>query len=91
MTTTEFDRVWQKILNHEGDLFHTITGLDFVYRIQGDVLNTNRTRYNLSKGNFQAAFDMMPLSSPGQMSRKIRGSSYVCAILNDPRINGDSN
>ena len=91
MKTSGFDKVWKRILDFQGDIFQTVTGLDFVYRVQGEVLNTNRTRYNLSKGNFRAAYELMPLSNPGQISKIIRGSSYVWAILNDPRVKGEAN
>ncbi|HPW18729.1 MAG TPA: hypothetical protein PLP83_10180 [Candidatus Aminicenantes bacterium] len=89
MKGIEFERIWRRILDYLGEIFQTVAGLDFVYRVQGDALNTNRTKYNLSKSNFRAAYELMPVPQPGKISQITRGSSYVWANLNDPRIKGD--
>ena len=35
---------------------------------------------------FRLAFELMPLTGPGQINAKVRGPAYVYAILTDPRI-----
>ena len=80
------DAIWNKIINNEGKLFHTIRGLPFTYKIEGDFLTTTRTNYPLSKSEFEKAMKHMPLSGPGQINKIVRGPAYVYAILTDSRI-----
>ena len=58
----------------------------FTYRIEGDVLRTSRTNYNLAKSDFQKAYEMVPIKDPSDLKGLVRGSPYIWAILNDPRI-----
>ena len=82
----DFNVAWKKIVEHEGEVFLTKMGLEFVYRINGNILRTNRTDYGIHKSNFSSAWRSLPTEGPGALSRTIRGSSYVWAILNDIRI-----
>jgi len=81
-----FDNVWNKIVINEGNIFHTIRGKKFKYRIFGNILIPNRTVRNIHKNNFEKAFNELPLEGPGRISNLVQGSSYVWAILNDNRI-----
>ena len=81
-----FENSWSKILQNEGKNFKTITGLDFSYSIEGDILIPSRTDYNISKSEFQKAFDMLPIKGPGEINNIVRGPAYVWAILNDSKI-----
>jgi hypothetical protein len=85
-TSLSFDEVWNNILLNEGNIFHTIKGLEFTYRINNDVLIPSRTRYNIPKNDIREAYHLLPLAGPGKINRIIRGPSYVWAILNDARI-----
>ena len=81
-----FEECWNKIVNNVGESFHTITGLEFTFSIEGDYLTSSRTEYKIPKKDFEKVFDMGPLRGPGEISNDVRGSAYVWAIMNDNRI-----
>ena len=82
----DFQSIWLNIIRCAGQEFRTITGLPFTYEVEDNYLNTNRTDYPLSKGEFKKAAAIPNLEGPGQISQIVRGPSYVYAILTDPRI-----
>ncbi len=84
----EFNILWRKISSFEGEDFKTWREMLFTYRIEGDVMRTSRTKFNLSKSDFQIAYEMVPIKDPSELKGKVRGASYIWAILNDPRISG---
>lgn len=81
-----FDEVWARILQHEGEEFKTVRKIVFTYRIIGGAVVPDHTGFPLSKNEFIKAYSMGELRNPGQISKKVMGSSYVYAILTDPRI-----
>jgi len=81
-----FEHRWKQIQRNSGKPFHTITGLEFTYSIEGDYLIPSRTYYKISKKDFEKVFDMGPLKGPGEISNDVRGSAYVWAIMHDKRI-----
>jgi hypothetical protein len=85
-TLPGFEEVWDRLRSNEGNLFHTISGLDFQYHITGNMLETTRTDYHLSKQDFARAFSLVPIPNPGTINRLVRGPSYIWAILHDERI-----
>lgn len=86
MSQLPFDRVWQRIVNHAGEVFRTTTGLEFTYRIQGSGFYPSRTEYRIGESDFEKAYQLVPIEGPGDISDLVRGSSYVWAVLHDPRI-----
>ena len=80
------DSVWMRIERHQGDNFETVTGKPFTYEVSGQVLRTSRTKYSLSRSNFEKALKYLPIGGPGEISDLVRGSAYVWAILHDQRI-----
>jgi hypothetical protein len=56
--------------------------------VEGDVLHTDRTDEELRLCVFRRAYDDDRLLSlpPGQLGRKVKGGSYVHAILHAKRI-----
>jgi hypothetical protein len=86
MSLPSFETIWQRIEALQGEDFTTITGLPFTYRIDGRALFPSRTSYRLSFGNFEKAYSLVPFPSPATISEKVRGPSYVWAILHDPRV-----
>jgi hypothetical protein len=75
-----------RIEAHAGKEFRTKTGLPFSYRVIGANVIPDRTGYPLHANNFRTAFDLLPLSGPGQINAVVRGPAYVYAILTDRRI-----
>ncbi len=81
--------VWDRIKNHENEIFKTKTGLDFSYSVDGKVLVTTRTDFNISISEFKKTLERVPLEGPGGLSSDVHGYSYVWAILHDPRISNN--
>ena len=86
MSKPSFEEVWRRILDNEGETFHTKRELAFTYTIFNNQLTPSRTNYHLHKSNFKKAQELMPISRPGDITNDVRGPSYVWAILNDKRI-----
>ena len=80
------ETVWSRIKNHQGAIFETKTGKDFTFEISGNVFNPSRTKYNISKSDFEKVLPLVPLDGPGTISNLVRGSAYIWAVLHDPRI-----
>lgn len=79
--------VWDKIVEHEGEVFSTKTGVEFTYRMVGDqAIQTSQTDWLLNKANFLKAMRLMPVKGPGGYGQQVMGPSYVYALLTDPRI-----
>lgn len=49
----------------------------------------SRTDYPITLAEVEKAYDCRPCAGPGALGKMVRGSSYVWAILNDPRIQGN--
>ena len=86
MTDKSFDKIWEKIKKYEGETFSTITGLKFTYEVHKKLFYPSRAKYQISKSDFLRAHKMFPLKGPGEISKMVRGASYVWSVLNDKRI-----
>ena len=82
----KFEAAWNRIEAHAGEEFRTKTGLLFCYKVVSANVIPDRTGYPLHASNFRTAFDLLPLSGPGQINAIVRGPAYVYAILADRRI-----
>jgi hypothetical protein len=80
------DEVWSRLLHCEGEPFQTKTGKSFQYEIRGEIFRPNRTRYNVPKGDFRKALELVPFDGPGHINDSVRGPAYVWAVLHDKRI-----
>jgi hypothetical protein len=87
--TITIDNLWANLQAHEGELFHTITGLPFTYRMDNGSLvpirNGTPVKQSLTRQNFEKALGLLPFNSPGEINTAIRGPAYVYALLHDPR------
>jgi hypothetical protein len=87
MVKPSFEIIWKRIIDHEGETFHTKTGLPFKYKIiDAFTVIPNRTGYPLHRSNFEKAYRLAPLKGPGEINEIVRGPAYVWAVLHDPRI-----
>ncbi len=87
---TPFEEIWSRIIINSGELFHTKTGLEFTYKIEGDRFYPSRTDYAISKTDFRTAYELVPIDGPGVINDKVRGPAYVWAVLHDQMIsNGE--
>ncbi len=90
MVNQSFDSIWQKIVECQGLQFGTASGLTFTYQVTGLTVRPSRTDYNLSRSNFEKAWDLLPSATRTQLNDIVRGPSYVVAILKDARISSSS-
>ena len=88
----DIERIWNNIKLHEGEVFHTATGLEFTYVLVGDhtirPYRDGETRWELSKNLFGKALDYHGRFTSKEFNNKIVGSSYVRGLLEDKRIIG---
>ncbi|WP_321429635.1 hypothetical protein [uncultured Methanolobus sp.] len=81
-----FNEVWSRIIEHAGKEFKTKTGKPLTYIVKGNLIVPCRTKYNLSKSDFEEVYKRLPLSGPGEINDDVRGPAYIWAILHDERI-----
>lgn len=81
-----FDKIWQRILNHQGEIFYTITNIKFDYKIKNNRLVLNARKYQIPKNSLEKAYNVGPLFELRQISN-LFGYSYIFSILTDSRIN----
>lgn len=82
--------MWNRIKCHEGETFHTVSGLPFTYKVIDD--NTirpyrdDKPMWNITIENLEKALTM--LNAPkADFNRTIFAPAYTRALLLDPRIN----
>ncbi len=76
----------KKLKKLEGETFTTVSGKSFTYKFVSErAIRVSRTAYPISLSNFETALLLLP-SKPSEISKIVRGSSYVFAIINDLRF-----
>ena len=83
--------MWEKLKEHEGEVFHTVSGLPFTYEFIKDnafVLYRDGKRINriVYKSQFDKAIAMNP-EKMTDISYKIIAGAYIYALMQDDRIN----
>lgn len=86
----EFEEVWNRIIKHQNEIFHTKRGLELKYTVKNDKLYHNRSEPEISKSEFLRAYNKYPFNGPGEIRDLARGSAYIYAILTDDRIKGSN-
>lgn len=81
-----FDDCWNRIVENEGEQFHTKRNLPFKYKIKSATVIPSRTDYSISKKDFETVFKLGRVKGPGIISNEVRGPAYVWAIMHDERI-----
>lgn len=83
------DRIWNKILELEGETFYTATGLPFTYEVIDDhrivPYRNGKTRWTITKNVIEKALGF-PYYSGTEFNKSVIASSYVAGILNDKRV-----
>jgi hypothetical protein len=80
--------IWNRVLEHEGQVFKQIRGEELTYRVKGNGIKPNRTNRTVSKSTFAEALKYVPLENTVPLQR-LQAPSYLFAILMDPRIRGN--
>ena len=87
---TVADRAWERIVEHQGQEFHTKTGLPFAYKIEGDSAvwffrDGRRINKRLSRIDVEKAIQKCPLEKVTDISVCF-DPTYLFALLMDSRI-----
>ncbi len=82
---TNFAFTWQRVQQHAGEVFTTVTGKEFRYSAGPDSVQMQTTNRMLPRSDFAKALDRMPVAGPSAL-QDLQGPSYIYAILNDPRV-----
>jgi len=80
------DEVWQRIEIHSGETFRQIKGGEFTYAVEGGHVYVSRTPQRIPKSHFEKALDYVPLINTVPLQKKLRGPSFIYAIMMDSRI-----
>jgi hypothetical protein len=86
------ERIWERVLRHQGAEFKTITGRPFTHKIEGGsgiwfFRNGRRIEHRLWRGELEAALTKCPLTKTTDLAR-FQCPSYLFGLLTDPRIIG---
>jgi hypothetical protein len=85
---TRADDVWARIVRHAGDEFRQKRGKPFTYEVVGPrTLALHTTNRFLSRAAVERGLARWPADGPGGLG-PINASSYVYALLADPRVLG---
>lgn len=77
--------IWEKVKQHQGETFQTVTGLKFTYKVIGEKVIHTRSKATLSRSAFEKAVSLNP-QKPSDLHNAVFGPSYVYAIISDPRL-----
>lgn len=96
-----FQATWNNIISAQGSQFLTKTGLSFTYKLNNNTAwiyrDNHRINQSIAISNFEQVYKLMQSVqniTPGNINKyaiaanqsQVRGTSYVWAILNNPRI-----
>ena len=84
----DIDAVWKRIEAHVGETFHLVRGGAFTYEVVSGHVVPDRTSQQIPRSQFAKALELVPLRGPSVVQR-LRGPSFIYAILMDPRISTD--
>lgn len=86
------DKVWQRILEHQGEPFRTVTGLPFTYEVEGNGIwffrDGRRINRKLPRRHVNKAVDRCPLGATTDIA-DLFDFAYLFALLKDGRIRGN--
>jgi hypothetical protein len=85
------ERVWKRIVAHEGDEFRTSRDLPFTYSVDGNGIwfyrDGERVNQRLARGEVDQAILLCPVSKTTDLAT-FRDPSYLYGLLIDSRIRG---
>ena len=86
----DFEIIWKRIKDNQGEIFFKIRGGEFTYTI-GDDDSFKPSIPEIfpqssNKENVKKAYEQWPVTGPSFFSNDIFATSYVWGVLNDSRI-----
>lgn len=79
------EKVWDRILDCEGNTFRQIKGGEFTYTVKGNAIHLSRTNRLVSKSTINEALKYVPLKNTVPL-QNLQAPSYLYALLTDERI-----
>ena len=76
--------LWERICEHEGEVFRTVKGLEFVYRIRGNELFVDRKGKSVTRSTVNRAFERAIQLREGLIGPKMLGTfgaSYLYPVF----------
>ncbi|GIF02148.1 hypothetical protein [Paractinoplanes rishiriensis] len=86
MASDEFSDVERRIRNHQGEVFHTQSGLPMTYKVDGPRIKVSRAKPWLLIEDARQIWAMGPDATLTDVDQRITGRAYLFAILRDLRI-----
>ena len=83
----EFEEIWKRIIQYQGEYFTTVTGIAFLYKVSGSLLLPLHITSAVPKESFIKAYQLGSIRSVAHLrENNIAMPSYVYAIMTDERI-----
>ena len=87
------EAVWRRIRSHQGQEFHTATGLPFTYEVEGAGIwffrKGRRINRKLARTQVEIAILRCPLAATTEI-KDLMDFAYLFAMLMDPRIRAEA-
>lgn len=84
MQNTEYESFWELLIQHQGETFYTVKGLEFQYRIAGGELFVNRKAKSITRATVEKALVKVrstPEAVTGPKSLGVFGAPYIWALF----------
>jgi hypothetical protein len=85
----DFNKVWPRVEKHAEEEFLQIKSGKFTYMVDGGHVYASRTKQRIPKSHFKKTLEFVLINSTMPLQKKLRGPSYIFAILMDRRIRQD--
>lgn len=79
------EKVWVRIVNHSGSVFHLKGGKPFTYQARGRTIYLDTVNRVISRAVIEKALRRVPLQTTSAV-QDLSAPSYIYGILMDPRI-----
>ncbi len=80
-----FDRIWDRIETHEGEMFLQTGGMGFSYEFEGCHITINENGVKIPRSEFYQVF-CLPQMNKNDLIAQLRAPYYTRAIMKDRRI-----
>ena len=85
--SNNIDKVWANICKHEGEVFCTVTNIEYKYVIKDNcILINNDSRRKITKTNLSKALEIQNPTCSKIRNAGIWAPSYIYGIITDDRI-----
>ena len=85
------EELWEELLKHQGQVFHTVKGLEFRYEVIGGEIFVDRRSKTITRATMEKALEKvqtMPETVTGPKSLGVFGAPYVWAIFRQFGVTG---